>query len=53
MQINDDGTAPINPLCSNPNKIAAQDPPAGEEVPSGSVVNIYFGDTSSPSEEPT
>ena len=53
LQINDDGTAPINPLCSNPNKIAAQDPPSGEEVPSGTVVNVYFGDTSSPSAEPT
>ena len=53
LQIAEGGTAPINPLCSNPNKVAAQDPPAGEEVPSGTVVNVAFGDTTSPSEEPT
>jgi beta-lactam-binding protein with PASTA domain/tRNA A-37 threonylcarbamoyl transferase component Bud32 len=53
LQINNDGTAPTNPLCSNPNKIAAQDPAAGDTVPSGTVVNVYFGDTSSPSAEPT
>jgi beta-lactam-binding protein with PASTA domain/tRNA A-37 threonylcarbamoyl transferase component Bud32 len=53
LQINDDGTAPTNPLCSNPNKVAAQDPAAGETVPSGTVVNVYFGETSSPSAEPT
>jgi serine/threonine-protein kinase len=53
LQINDDGTAPINPLCQNPNKIAAQDPPAGEEVDTGTVVNVYFGETSSPTAEPT
>jgi serine/threonine-protein kinase len=53
LQINNDGTEPVNPLCSNPNKIAGQDPAAGTEVPSGTVVNVYFGDTSSPSAEPT
>jgi hypothetical protein len=44
---------PVNPLCSNPNKIAAQDPNAGDEVDSGTVVDVYTGDTSSPSPEPT
>ncbi len=53
LQINNDGTAPVNPLCSNPNKIAAQDPASGATVPSGTVVNVYFGETSSPSAEPT
>jgi serine/threonine-protein kinase len=53
LQINDDGTAPINPLCSNPNKIAAQDPPSGEVVDAGTVVNVYFGETASPTAEPT
>jgi serine/threonine-protein kinase len=53
LQIANDGTQPVNPLCDNPNKIAAQDPPAGETVPSGTVVNVYFGETSSPSPEPT
>ncbi|MEP6477257.1 MAG: Stk1 family PASTA domain-containing Ser/Thr kinase [Actinomycetota bacterium] len=47
------GTAPPNPLCSNPNKIAAQDPAAGTEVNSGSTVNVATGDTSSPSPEPS
>ena len=46
--INPDGTAPVNPLCSNPNKIAAQDPPPGEEVETGTVVNVYTGDTLEP-----
>jgi eukaryotic-like serine/threonine-protein kinase len=52
LQINDDGTAPANPLCASGNKIAEQDPAAGSEVPSGTVVNVYFSDTS-PSPEPT
>jgi beta-lactam-binding protein with PASTA domain len=53
LGINLAGTMPVNPLCSNPNKIAAQDPNAGDEVPSGTVVDVYTGDTSSPSPEPT
>ncbi len=53
LEISLDGTAPPNPLCSNPNKIAAQDPSTGTGVDSGSVVNVYTGDTSSPSPEPT
>jgi beta-lactam-binding protein with PASTA domain len=52
LEINPAGTAPANPLCSNPNKIAAQDPPAGREVETGSTVNVYTGE-SSPSPEPT
>ncbi|MBA3690481.1 MAG: Stk1 family PASTA domain-containing Ser/Thr kinase [Actinobacteria bacterium] len=53
LEISLQGTAPPNPLCSNPNKVAAQDPAAGTEVDSGSTVNVYTGDTSSPSPEPT
>jgi serine/threonine-protein kinase len=53
LQINSDGTAPINPLCSNPNKVAAQDPAAGDTVPSGTVVNVSFGETETPTPEPT
>jgi eukaryotic-like serine/threonine-protein kinase len=53
LQINEDGTAPPNPLCSNPNKIAAQDPPAGSQVETGSTVNVYTGETSPPTPEPT
>ncbi len=53
LQINDAGTAPPNPLCASSNKIAAQNPAADTEVDSGTVVNVYFGDTSSPSPEPT
>jgi eukaryotic-like serine/threonine-protein kinase len=53
LQINDAGTAPPNPLCSSSNKIASQNPAAETEVDSGTVVNVYFGDNSSPSPEPT
>jgi eukaryotic-like serine/threonine-protein kinase len=53
LQINEDGTRPPNPLCSNPNKIAAQDPPAGSQVQTGSTVNVYTGDTSPPTPEPS
>ena len=52
LQIDDAGTAPANPLCASSNKIAAQDPAAGTEVDSGTVVNVYFGETP-PSPEPT
>jgi beta-lactam-binding protein with PASTA domain/predicted Ser/Thr protein kinase len=52
LQINQAGTAPANPLCSNPNKIAAQDPPSGREVQTGSTVNVFTGE-SPPSPEPT
>jgi beta-lactam-binding protein with PASTA domain/tRNA A-37 threonylcarbamoyl transferase component Bud32 len=53
LEINLNGTMPANPLCSNPHKIAAQDPPSGDQVNSGSTVNVYTGDTSSPTPEPT
>jgi eukaryotic-like serine/threonine-protein kinase len=53
LQINEDGTRPPNPLCSNPNKIAAQDPPAGSQVQTGSTVNVYTGETSPPTPEPS
>ena len=53
LQINDAGSAPPNPLCANSNKIASQNPAAETEVDSGTVVNVYFGDNSSPSPEPT
>ena len=47
------GTAPANPNCSNPNKIAAQDPGAGKTVNSGDTVTVFTGEPSSPSPEPT
>jgi serine/threonine-protein kinase len=53
LQINNAGTAPANPLCSNPNKIASQDPLPNTDVPSGTVVDVFTGETSSPSPEPT
>jgi serine/threonine-protein kinase len=53
LGINLAGTMPMNPLCSNPNKIAAQDPNAGDQVDSGTVVDVYTGEESSPSPEPT
>ena len=53
LQIAEGGTVAANPLCENPNKIAAQDPPSGDEVESGTVVTVAFGETSSPSPEPT
>jgi beta-lactam-binding protein with PASTA domain/predicted Ser/Thr protein kinase len=52
LGINPAGTAPANPLCSNPNKIASQTPNADTEVNSGTVVNVYTGEAS-PSPEPT
>ncbi len=53
LGINLAGTAPLNPLCSNPNKIAAQDPNAGDEVDSGTVVDVFTGDASTSTPEPT
>ena len=53
LGINLAGTAPLNPLCSNPNKIATQDPNAGDEVDSGTVVDVFTGDTSTSTPEPT
>jgi serine/threonine-protein kinase len=53
LQINNAGTAPANPLCSNSNKIASQDPAAGTQVDSGSTVDVFTGENSSPTPEPT
>jgi serine/threonine-protein kinase len=53
LGINLAGTAPMNALCSNPNKIAAQDPNAGDEVDSGTVVDVFTGETSTSTPEPT
>jgi serine/threonine-protein kinase len=53
LQINNAGTAPANPLCSNSNKIASQDPLPNTDVPSGTVVDVFTGESSSPSPEPT
>ena len=53
LGINLAGTAPLNSLCSNPNKIAAQDPNAGDEVDSGTVVDVFTGETSTSTPEPT
>jgi beta-lactam-binding protein with PASTA domain len=35
---------PINPLCANGNKVAAQDPTAGTEVPAGTTVFLFAGE---------
>ena len=40
-------------LCPNPNRVAMQDPAAGTEVQSGSNVQLFTGDLTSPSGEPT
>ena len=37
-------TRPLNPLCPNGNKVAAQDPAAGAEVPAGSDVFLFPGE---------
>jgi serine/threonine-protein kinase len=37
-------TVPINALCPNGNKVAAQDPTAGTEVPSGTTVFLFAGE---------
>jgi beta-lactam-binding protein with PASTA domain/predicted Ser/Thr protein kinase len=47
------GPTTTNQLCPNPNRVALQDPPAGTEVQSGSDVQLFTGESSSPSGEPT
>ncbi|MGH2637467.1 MAG: PASTA domain-containing protein, partial [Actinomycetota bacterium] len=38
-----DQTVAVNPLCPNPNRVAAQDPGAGETVPTGTTVTLFGG----------
>jgi beta-lactam-binding protein with PASTA domain len=52
LNIASGGTAPANPLCSNPNKIASQDPAAGKTANSGDTVTVFTGEAS-PSPEHT
>jgi serine/threonine protein kinase len=47
------GTAPVNPGCPNPGKIAAQSPAAGTSLQAGSNVTISQGSTVSPSTSPS
>jgi serine/threonine-protein kinase len=42
------GTAPVLPQCSNPNRVALQDPAAGSTVEVGSTVTLYTGATTLP-----
>jgi serine/threonine protein kinase len=49
----DAGPTTTNPLCPNPNRVALQDPAAGTEVESGSDVQLFTGELTSPSGEPT
>ncbi len=46
------GIVPSNPLCTNPNRVAMQDPAAGTTVDPGSTVTLYTGG-GSPSPSPT
>jgi serine/threonine-protein kinase len=39
---------PLNPLCANPNKVAAQEPTANNQVPSGTTVVLFQGEVSVP-----
>jgi serine/threonine-protein kinase len=47
------GSTTPNPLCPNPNRVALQDPAAGTEVQSGSDVQLFTGEGTSPSGGPT
>ena len=49
----DAGPTTTNLLCPNPNRVALQDPAAGTEVESGSDVQLFTGELTSPSGEPT
>jgi beta-lactam-binding protein with PASTA domain len=42
-------TRPINPLCPNANKVAAQDPGGNTQAPVGSTVTLYPGEEPIPS----
>ncbi len=44
------GTAPANPICPQPNKVAVQDPSGPSEQPEGTTVTLY---TSEPGPSPT
>jgi len=47
------GPTTTNPLCPNPNRVAMQDPAAGTAVQSGSDVQLFTGEGTSPSGGPT
>jgi serine/threonine-protein kinase len=42
-------TRPLNPLCPNGSKIAAQDPEGNTQAPVGSTVTLFLGEEPSPS----
>jgi len=46
------GTAPLDPLCPEPNKVAAQDPAAGTKVHANDTVTLYTNELTSPSPSP-
>jgi beta-lactam-binding protein with PASTA domain len=46
------GTAPVDPLCPEPNKVAAQDPSAGTKVHANDTVTLYTNELTSPSPSP-
>jgi serine/threonine-protein kinase len=48
LQVVDGGTAPSDPLCPEPNKIAVQDPSAGTTVHAGDTVTLYTNLLTSP-----
>ncbi len=48
----DGGTAPANPLCPTPNRVAVQAPAPGTQVNSGTTITLYLNE-SSPSPSPT
>jgi eukaryotic-like serine/threonine-protein kinase len=48
------GTFEVNPLCPNPNRVAAQDPEAGTELEPGDVVTLFVNENPvSPSPSPS
>ena len=47
------GGTQINLQCPDPNKVGAQDPKAGEQLPRGSTVQLFPSDMSSPSPSPS
>ncbi len=47
------GTAPPNPLCPQPNKVAAQIPAPGSAAHAGDTVTLYYASPVSPSPPPS
>jgi eukaryotic-like serine/threonine-protein kinase len=48
LRVVDGGTAPFDPLCPEPNKVAVQDPSAGTTVHAGDTVTLYTNLLTSP-----